>query len=187
MMAERVWTVSNILSCSRVLLLGPLAFCLFSEFENNRAWAALILLVGALTDFLDGFFARRFHSVSEFGKIVDPVADKIAVGAIAVFLVLLGDVPLWYVILVLVRDAMIFAGGLYIRRKKSIIAQSNMPGKLAVSFIALYLLFSVVRWDSLEDARIVTQWLSVVLMVVSLFVYGQRLFIGRGLERKVHV
>lgn len=182
-MAERVWTASNILSCSRILLLGPLAFCLFSEFEHNRLWAAGILLVGALTDFLDGFFARRFHSVSEFGKIMDPIADKIAVGAIAIFLVILKDIPLWYVVLALVRDAMIFAGGLYIRKKKNIIAQSNMPGKLAVSLVALYLLFSVLRWDSLEDARIITQWLSVFLMMVSLIVYGQRLFIGRGMDK----
>lgn len=184
-MAERVWTASNILSCSRIVLLGPLAFCLFSEFDHNRLWAALILLIGALTDFLDGFLARRFHSVSEFGKIMDPIADKIAVGAIAIFLVMLGDIPLWYVVLVLVRDAMIFAGGLYIQKKKNIIAQSNLPGKLAVSFVALYLLFSVLQWDSLEDATIVTQWVSVILMVVSLIVYGQRLFIGRRMDKAV--
>lgn len=184
-MAERVWTASNILSCSRIFLLGPLAFCLFSEFDHNRLWAALILLIGALTDFLDGFLARRFHSVSEFGKIMDPIADKIAVGAIAIFLVMLGDIPLWYVGLVLVRDAMIFAGGLYIQKKKNIIAQSNLPGKLAVSFVSLYLLFSVLQWDSLEDATIVTQWVSVILMVVSLIVYGQRLFIGRRMDKAV--
>ncbi len=182
-MAVRIWTASNILSCSRILLLGPLAFCLFSEFDNNRLWAAVILLLGALTDFLDGFIARRFHAVSEFGKIIDPVADKIAVGAIALFLVVLEEIPVWYVVLALVRDVLIFAGGLYIRKTKNIIAQSNMPGKLAVSFVALYLLFSVVRWDSLEDARIITQWLSVALMIISLVVYGQRLLIGRGMDR----
>ncbi|MEX1138622.1 MAG: CDP-alcohol phosphatidyltransferase family protein [Bacteroidota bacterium] len=183
MTAERVWTASNIMSCSRILLLGPLAVCLFSEFENNRLWAGIILLIGAFTDFLDGYFARKYHAVSEFGKIMDPLADKIAVGAIAIFLVILGDVPLWYVVLALTRDGLIFAGGLYIRRKKNIIAQSNLPGKLAVSFIALFLLFSIVRWESLEDVRAITQWLSVVLMIVSLIVYGQRLFIGRAMNR----
>jgi len=182
-MAERVWTVSNILSSSRIVLLAPLAYCLFSEFEHNRLWAAAILLGGALTDFLDGYFARHFHEVSEVGKIIDPLADKVAVGAIMMFLVILGDIPIWYLALALVRDVLIIAGGLYIRKKKSIIAQSNMPGKLAVSFIALFLLLSVVRAESLEGVRIFVQWLSVFTMIVSLGIYGQRLFIGRAVDR----
>ncbi len=184
-MAERVWTASNILSCSRILLLGPLAYCLFIEFEDNRLWAAVILMAGALTDFLDGYFARLFHEVSELGKIIDPLADKVAVGAIAVFLVILEDIPMWYLALAIVRDALIVAGGLYIRKRKRIIAQSNLPGKLAVSFIALFLLLSVMQAEPLEGARIFVQWLSVLMMIVSLGIYGQRLFIGRAVDRTV--
>jgi CDP-diacylglycerol--glycerol-3-phosphate 3-phosphatidyltransferase len=181
--AERVWTISNILSCSRIVLLAPLAYCLFSEFEDNRLWAAAVLLVGALTDFLDGYFARRFHEVSEFGKIIDPLADKIAVGAIAVFLVMLDAIPMWYVAVALLRDALIVAGGLYIQKKKSIIAQSNLPGKLAVSFTALFLLLSVVPTESLEGFRMFVLWFSILLMIISLIIYGQRLFIGRAVDR----
>lgn len=183
MTAKRVWTISNILSCSRIVLLAPLAYCLFTEFDDNRLWAAGVLLMGALTDFLDGYFARRFHEVSEIGKVIDPLADKIAIGAIAVFLVILGAIPVWYVALALFRDILIVAGGLYIRKKKSVIAQSNLPGKLAVSFTALYFLLSVIPTESLEGFRVFVQWLSVLTMILSFVIYGQRLFIGRAVDR----
>ena len=178
-MTDRIWTISNGISIARVLFLIPLAYCLFGSFENHRLWAAGVLVVAVLTDFLDGYLARRFHQVSEMGKIVDPLADKIAVGFLGVFLVALGDIPIWYIVVVLVRDGFILAGGIYIKKKKNIVTQSNWPGKFAVSSIALYLFFSTMLIDSLEPVRTFSLWLSVFLMTLSLAVYAQRLFIGR--------
>jgi len=178
-MAQRTWTVSNIISLSRIALLAPLAYCLLTEFENNRLWAVGIIIVAVLSDFLDGYLARRLHEVSELGKIIDPLADKVAVGTLALFLVLLGDIPLWYFLVAMIRDLLILAGGIYIRRKKSIIAQSNWPGKVAVNLIALYLLLSTLQWNSLEWLQITALWTSVGMMTLSLAVYSRRLFIGR--------
>jgi CDP-diacylglycerol--glycerol-3-phosphate 3-phosphatidyltransferase len=178
-MTDRIWTISNSISISRVLFLVPLAYCLFGDFENNRLWAAGVIFLATGTDFLDGFVARRLHQVSEMGKIVDPLADKIAVGTLALFLVILGDVPIWYVVAIFLRDVLILAGGIYIKKKKNIVTQSNWPGKFAVSAIALYLLFSTMMIDSLETSRMYSLWLSVGLMVFSLVIYAQRLFIGR--------
>lgn len=184
-MVERVWTISNTISMSRVLLVAPLGYCLLTEFEGNRLWAAGIILIGIVTDYLDGFLARRLHQVSEVGKIIDPLADKIGVGMLALFLVVSGDVPLWYFLVIIVRDAFILAGGIYIRRKKSIVTQSNWPGKIAVTGIALVLLLSTLRVPSLEDPRVILLWASVAVMVFSLAVYAQRLFIGRAVEREL--
>ncbi len=178
-MTDRIWTISNSISVSRVLFLVPLAYCLFGDFENNRLWAAGVIVVATATDFIDGFLARRLHQVSEAGKIVDPLADKIAVGALALFLVILGDIPVWYVVAIILRDLLILAGGIYIKKKKNIVTQSNWPGKFAVSAIALYLLFSTVMIDSLETWRMYSLWLSVALMIFSLVIYAKRLFIGR--------
>ena len=182
-MPDRIWTLSNSISVSRVLLLAPLGYCLFSTFEGNRIWALAIILAGTLTDFIDGYLARRLHQVSELGKIVDPIADKIAVGTLALFLVLLGDVPLWYVVVVVVRDLLILAGGIYIRRTKKIVAQSNWPGKVAVNAIALYLLFSTIQIQTLEWARSTALWVSLLMMAISFAVYARRPFIGRNVGK----
>lgn len=183
-MTDRIWTISNSISISRVLFLVPLAYCLFGDIENNRLWAAGVIVLATGTDFLDGFLARRLHQVSEMGKIVDPLADKIAVGTLALFLVILGDVPIWYVVAIILRDVLILAGGIYIKKKKNIVTQSNWPGKLAVSAIALYLLFSTMMIDSLETWRMYSLWLSVAIMVFSLIIYTQRLFIGRQVPQE---
>ncbi|MEX0602207.1 MAG: CDP-alcohol phosphatidyltransferase family protein [Bacteroidota bacterium] len=182
MTSERIVTLPTLFSILRVGLLVPLAYCLFTEFPGSRLWAVAIIAVGIVTDFLDGFFARRWHQVSEIGKIVDPLADKIAVGGLAVFLVVLGDIPLWFVVAVLVRDLLILAGALYIRRTKQIITQSSWPGKVAVTLIALVLLLAALREPMLEGVSELVLWSCVVLMIFSLLHYAQRLFIGRNVK-----
>lgn len=178
-MQGRIWTVSNLLSISRVLLVAAAVYYLTTDGPNHRIGALVILSVAILTDFLDGYFARRLHQVSELGKILDPLADKIAVAAVALVLILTDVIPLWYFLAVVVRDVLIVAGGLVIQKKKQIVLQSNWMGKIAVSVIALYLWLSILRMEYLESFRTFTLWASVVLMALSLVVYSRRLFIGR--------
>ena len=180
---QRIWTVSTILSFSRIALVVPVAYCLVTEFPNNRLWAAGLFLLGVATDFLDGYLARRLHQVTEFGKIIDPVADKIAVAGIAVVLFFLGSLPLWYLVFLILRDVLIFFGGVYIRSKKNIVVQSNMPGKVAVNLVALVLILSFAHVESLETLRMIVLWASVGMMMFSIVVYTQRLFIGRNVAQ----
>jgi len=178
-MADRVLTVSNAISALRVVLVVPIAFLLLSGDPGDRNAATWVILLAISTDFFDGYLARRLHQVSELGKVIDPLADKIAVGTIAVLLVLTNDIPVWYLVTVLARDAIIFAGGMYIRRKKGIIPQSNWPGKVAVTLIAAYMFACMVRQPSLGWLEDVLLWLSVLMMIVSTANYATRLFIGR--------
>lgn len=184
-MQERVWTLSNLLSLSRILLVAPLAYCMLTDVPHQQWWVALIIVIAVITDFFDGALARRRHEVSEFGKIIDPVADKIAVGAAAGLMAWTGDLPWWYLGVVVGRDILIMAGGVYIRKKKSITVQSNWPGKIAVNAIALVLLLSILRLEMLEGFRQVMIWVSVFLMAGSFGIYVQRLFLGSGAGRKV--
>ncbi len=176
---QRIWTISNVASASRVIFVFPAAYCLLADFLYHRAWAVLFILVASFTDFLDGYLARRLHQVTDLGKVIDPLADKIGIGIVAVCLLLTRDIPLWYFIVVIARDALIFCGGVYINRRKRIVPQSNMAGKIAVNIVALALLLSVIRVESLESARIVVVWVSVLVMMISLVIYAKRLFIGR--------
>ncbi len=182
-MHEKRLTVSNLLSFSRILLIVPIGYCLIANFPDHRWWAAAVSIVAIATDFLDGFFARKLHEVTELGKFIDPLADKIAIGSYALLMVWTGDVPLWFVVFVIVRDILIFLGGVYIRQNKGIIPQSNWPGKIAVSFIALVLFLSTIQMESLEILRTIAVWGSVVMMTWSMISYSLRLFIGRNAGR----
>ena len=177
-MAGRIWTWSNALSAARVLLVLPIGILLFRDDPSSRTWAVVLIAAAIASDFLDGFFARRLHQVSEWGKVIDPLADKIAVGTIAVILVANGSLPLWYVAIVLVRDLLILAGGIMIRSRKSVVPQSNWPGKIAVSAVALVLLLAVIDRPELDLLQETAIWGSIVLMALSIVVYAKRLFIG---------
>ena len=179
-MPEKRFTVSNILSLSRIVLIIAIGYCLIANFPHHRWWAAAVIIFAIATDFLDGYFARKLHEVTELGKFIDPLADKIAIGLYALLMVWTGDVPLWFIVFVIVRDVLIFLGGVYIKQQKGIIPQSNWPGKIAVSFIALVFFLSTIHVESLERLRMIAVGASVVMMTFSLVSYTQRLFIGRN-------
>ncbi len=103
--SDRVLTVPNVITVVRLALLPVFLWLLFGQ--EDRATAAWLLAVLGSTDFLDGWIARRFNQVSELGKVLDPVADRLLffVGAGAILVD--GSVPLWFAVAVLVREALV--------------------------------------------------------------------------------
>lgn len=139
---------------------------------SGDVWLAFWLCwFASFTDWADGWVARYTNSVSEWGKILDPIADKIIVGVIMVMLVLNNSMPLWFVIAVVFRDVVIVIGGAILRRYTPVIAPSKMSGKLAVTAIALTGVSALVGWNEVRDIGI---YASCVVMAVSLIDYGMR-------------
>ncbi len=181
-MKPATWTGPSVLSASRIPIAGLVVWLILDGDQSYRWWAAAALLAGVATDFLDGYLARRFHSVTEFGKVIDPLADKIGVGMVFVALTITGDLELWVVGVVVLRDLLLLAGALYIRKKKGITVQSNWPGKVAVTAMAVLALVSLLRLEELDLFRTLTLWFTMFMIVFSLVLYAQRLFIGRPRE-----
>ena len=173
-MAQRIWTISNGLSFLRILLVIPIAILLFQP--GSRMLVAGLLVFAALTDLLDGYLARIMNEVSEFGKIIDPLADKIAVGVVCLILMVQGKVPLWFFLVAVVRDLIIFLGGVYIRRKRGVTLQSNMFGKWTVTSVAFFVLISVVDEPSLLVVKNVLMIVSTCMLFVSFWLYSKRFF-----------
>lgn len=170
----RVWTLSNGLSFLRVLLVYPITLCLLSEDHSHRITAAALIVLAGATDFLDGLLARRLDQVSDLGKIIDPIADKIGIGAVAVVLGVSGAIPAWFLAAVLLRDVLIFTGGMVVQRSKGIILQSTMTGKWAAGLIAAYILIVVIDQPSLSIVRDLLEAAAALLMLASLIIYGRR-------------
>jgi CDP-diacylglycerol--glycerol-3-phosphate 3-phosphatidyltransferase len=182
-MNRSVWTISNFLSIVRVLLVLPISFLLWSGGDEARIWTVALIIVGATTDLLDGWLARKLNQVSEFGKIIDPLADKIAIGAICSILAIRGFIPLWFFLVVIVRDLLIFIGGIYVRRSRGVILQSNYPGKWAAAVISWYILITVAVPAS--DFAVLKELLkiaSVLMLAISsaLYLYRFLLVTRRG-------
>lgn len=175
-MHGRIWTVSNGLSFLRVLLVAPIVMLLRSGRPEDRFLAALVIAAAVSTDFFDGLIARKMGQVSDLGKIIDPVADKIGIGAVAAVLALEGSVPVWFLSIVLVRDVAIFLGGLYVQRTRGVILQSTPVGKWAVTVLSLYILLTVLDMRELGTATSVLFVASVALLAVSFGAYVRRFF-----------
>lgn len=102
---DRVLTVPNVLSGLRLVLLALFGVLLF--VEDHRILAGLALGAAGVTDFLDGYVARRFHQVSSLGKLLDPTVDRVVLTMAAVSIVAYGAVPVWLVALVLAREVLV--------------------------------------------------------------------------------
>jgi CDP-diacylglycerol--glycerol-3-phosphate 3-phosphatidyltransferase len=169
-------TLSNALSLLRILLVLPISFSLMLDRTGSRKAAMFLIIAAAATDFLDGYFARKMGEVTELGKILDPVADKIAVGAVALILAAQGRVPLWFLSAIVVRDLLILAGGWYLSRKKSLLLQSNRLGKWTAGALALTLFAAIAEGGHQGTVSQALVALSTVMLAASSVSYGIRFF-----------
>jgi CDP-diacylglycerol--glycerol-3-phosphate 3-phosphatidyltransferase len=142
-MRRDLLTLPNILSLLRLFLVFPLLAVMLSDLPTARLWGVVIMALGALTDFFDGRLARRLHCESEWGRILDPLADKAGIAAVALALLLLGDLPLWFFLALVSRDIMILLGGLYLKARYGVVLPSIQTGKWAVGIFALTLVLLV--------------------------------------------
>ena len=102
-----VWNIANALTVLRLLLVPVFVILLFHDDAQDpawRAWALAVFACATITDRLDGELARKRGLVTDFGKIADPIADKALIGSALVGLSLLGELPWWVTVLVLVRE-----------------------------------------------------------------------------------
>lgn len=103
---ERIFTIPNQLTMARLLLLP---FVLIAMLYSRPVWAWWLFCTAAVTDWIDGFIARRFHQQTSLGMVLDPVADKLLMTSSFVVQAQIGAVPWWLTILVLARDVAIVA------------------------------------------------------------------------------
>lgn len=175
----KFFTVANILSIIRV----PLAFAACRAIKTRDPILAItMMLLCALSDFVDGKIARATGTVSDWGKILDPLADKIAIIALIFTLWLHKAIPLWFILVVVIRDIMIAVGGLLITGKTAAPPSSNKWGKITTFLMAVYIMRITVSYlyENLDiwpakkilwgvDANGI---LALIFVIISLIVYS---------------
>ena len=158
----------NLVTYSRIVLTVPIILLLKTE---HHILALIIFLLSAFTDYLDGYLARRLNRISETGKVMDQVADKILITS--VLIALMSRIPLWLVITIVIRDSWV-NGVRILSAKKGIIVPANIWGKLK-TVLQFVLILSVMVEKAfnlnMEVAIIVFVFLTFLATVISGFIY----------------
>jgi cardiolipin synthase len=149
--------------------------------ERNYGAGTILFLVAAVTDALDGWFAKRFDCVTRLGKILDPIADKMLIITAYIVLALLGDIPLWLMLIVGFRDLGIVGGYLILQTihdqmppQPSLLSKLNTLAQITFVLTAM---MNNISWVDLSGVVNILLWLVAVTTLVSGFHYIYRWFI----------
>lgn len=129
---DTIFTVPNLISFIR-LCMAPVYLLLLSRGEN--AAAAILFGIAASTDFVDGQIARRTHTVSKLGQLLDPAVDRVLMITAVFGLMLVGRLPVWIVVVVLLRDLLLLIGGAFLLQRYNVRVAVIYPGKFATTFL----------------------------------------------------
>jgi CDP-diacylglycerol--glycerol-3-phosphate 3-phosphatidyltransferase len=174
---NKIYTKSNLISFVRLLLVAPTIYLMnmIPEHDDYRYIVLFMFFLAYLSDILDGYLARKFNEISELGKIIDPLADKIFVIAIVLQLFWSGEITPTYFWIIILRDVLILLGGVIVTNITGKVLPSNLLGKITVASIGLF--FIAVVAGARDDATWVynlLQYLSLFLSFASVLGYGLR-------------
>ena len=165
--APSAWNVANALTVLRLVLVPLFVWLLLRDgggADGNRLLATAAFVVAIVTDRFDGDIARRWNMVTNFGKIADPIADKALTGAAFIGLSILGDLPWWVTIVVMVREWGVTALRFWVIRHG--VMPASRGGKLKTVLQAFALGLYLLPWHSVA----VVHWSAVVLMAAAVIV-----------------
>ena len=137
------WNLPNALTLARLAAVPVVGVLLFLQTPLTRDFAALLFVAAAITDFVDGAIARKRGITTDFGALLDPIADKALITVALVGLSALGDVPWWVTIVILVREFGVTALRLAVLRRGVIPASRGGKAKTFAQIIAIAMFLAV--------------------------------------------
>lgn len=167
----RLLTLPNALSFARMAALPPALYLLNRGEPETDRWALGLLVLAGATDLLDGWIARRRGEVSASGKVVDPLADKVLIGGLVIYLTLARDFPLWLLLAVVARDVALMAGAWLFFRRDNLVFAADWTGKWTTFFLGLLILAHILEW---RPAYLPLTVLAAAALAASYVSYGSR-------------
>ncbi|HAB94081.1 MAG TPA: CDP-diacylglycerol--glycerol-3-phosphate 3-phosphatidyltransferase [Lachnospiraceae bacterium] len=147
------------------------ATLLMSGTNEAMKWPALILfIVASLTDFADGYIARKYNLITNFGKFMDPLADKILTISGMICLIELGRIPSWIVIIIVARE-FIISGFRLIAAENGVVIAANYWGKFKTTFQMIMIILMIMNIPQLQIVTDIVMWIALALTIISLVTY----------------
>lgn len=170
---ENIWNVPNLLTMLRMVLI-PVYWVLF--MQDRRIAALCVFAVASFTDLLDGRIARKYNLVTNFGKLFDPLADKLMVISVMLGFVIMGVIPWPIMAIVMAKEGTMLLGGTLLL-KRGLVVYAEMIGKVAqVAMVTgLVLCFFEEQFTALGvPVHLIVLWLAVALTLAALVFYVRR-------------
>ncbi len=168
----KIFTIPNILSFFRICLIPWIVwlYCVEQEYQTT----GYILILSGITDIVDGFLARKFNMISDLGKILDPIADKLTQAVMLICLMVRFPLMILPLILMVVKETFMGVTGVLVIQKKGIVHGANWHGKAAT--VLLYaMMINHVFWTEIPPiASTVSIILCTVMIGISFVLYGIR-------------
>ena len=164
--------LANKLTVFRVIMILPFCFFMLSDVAGAASdWIALaIFIIASLTDFLDGQIARKRNLVTNFGKFMDPLADKLLVCTALILLVELGRIPAWIVVIIIGREFVV-SGFRLIAADNGVVVAASYWGKFKTVFQMVMVGMMIGNLPVLSLLTDIVMYISLVLAIVSLVDY----------------
>lgn len=159
----------NKLTIFRVILVIPFVALMLNGYD---LWAVAVFIIASLTDLLDGKIARKYNLITDFGKFMDPLADKLLVCAAMICLVEMGRLPAWMVIVIISRE-FIISGFRLVASDNGVVIAASYWGKFKTTFQMLMVIVLIldIQMPFFQILGIVLTYVALILTVVSLIDY----------------
>ena len=140
--------IPNVLTIGRILFI-PLFILILTlgDSQGSHLLAAIIFAVASITDYLDGYLARKWNVVSNFGKFADPMADKLLVMSAFIMLIELGMAPAWVVAIIICRELAVTGLRLLLVETGGTVLAAAMPGKIKTFSQMFAIIFLLLQWN----------------------------------------
>ena len=156
-----------------------MAIPIIYSLQSQEWWLITLglILIAAVSDMLDGYFARRAHEVTHIGKWLDPICDTICIGSVVFYLILNGIIPMWFFIVLILRYVSISIGAIYFINHTDLVLSANMFGKWASGLTALFILLKIIpRTEILELLTMTCLLIVIPLLLISWIIYIRTFF-----------
>ena len=162
----KAMNLPNKLTCIRVLLVPLYLLLYYAPFAAGRYLALVVFILASLTDYADGYLARRDHLITDFGKFMDPLADKLLVGAALIAFVDKGELAGWICILLIARE-FIISGFRLVAANRGIVIAAGWSGKVKTVVQMVLIIVLLLRIPALRPLEMILLAAAVVLTIVS--------------------
>jgi cardiolipin synthase len=163
-------TLPNLITVFRIILIPVYLVLFFSDIEDKVFILGMIFMIAGVSDVLDGYIARRFNLISKLGAALDPFADKMMSFTVLVTFTMIGLIPVWILIPMLVKEIIMIGGGLilYIKHGRAVIP-SNKYGKVAT--FSLYAAILSIVFNLSMTISIILLSITVTLNLIAFYNY----------------